>query len=406
MISLPATLDLDKFENFLNKLDRSEHSESLQIPVGNSKFAFGGFAGAIQLVNTWASLNADRKVEIKPSVKSKTEALEDIVEQPHKFTALMMAKQVDLPNEENPNVRNEANLLAKYTIEKQPSYIYGQNRGRLCWYSFVDHSTQGFDRNFYNLSPGFQPSPKGIDRITSVIKSMVEKSSKVAGGGVLPNRKSISSLGRMFYELFINTHEHGSRDFDRNTWIKPATRLIYTYGINLTDTAISNAIEQDEILKNYGERLSTSEHSTRRFVEVSIVDSGLGYCGRWLADHPEEGKIEESDTNQQYQILKKCFQFRSSSTNNEIKGNGLPAVMANLTKLNGFMKIRTNKLCVFRDFANQPFTSNEAENFDFSDWATNKRCSENLTEQPDVRGVAITVLIPLYDLSDAKDLAL
>ncbi|MFK5948539.1 MAG: hypothetical protein QM500_07200 [Methylococcales bacterium] len=405
MISLPASLDLVKIEDFQKKLDKSDRTDSLQIPVGSSKFAFGGFACAIQAVNTWANFNDKRKVIIKPSIKTKNDALEDIIAQPHKFTALMMAKQTELPNEEEPNVRREVNQLAKVAIEKQPSAIYGQNRGRLCWYSFVDHSTKGFDRNFYDIAPGYHPSPKSIEQITSIIKSMVEQSSKVAGGGVLPRQESINNLGRMFYELFINTHEHGSRDVDRKTWIKPATRLIYTYGINLTDNAINNAVDQDVNFKNYISRLSITKNSTRRFVEISIVDSGLGYCGRWLADHPEEGNLKDIDISQQYQILKKCFQFRSSSTKNEIKGNGLSAVMANLTSLNGFMKIRSNKLSVFRDFANQPFTSNEEDSFDFCDWETNEICSNSLTEHPELRGVAITVLIPLYDKTDAKELA-
>ncbi|GHB59236.1 hypothetical protein GCM10008107_05470 [Psychrosphaera saromensis] len=403
MISLPASLDLDKIEDFQKKLDNSDHLDALQIPVGSSKFAFGGFASAIQSVNTWAYFNNERKVVIKPSVKTKNEVLKEIIVQPHKFTALMMAKQTELLKEEAPNVRSEVNQLAKLAIEKQPLEIYGQNRGRLCWYSFVDHSTKGFDRNFYDVTPGYHPSPKSIGQIRSIIKSMVEQSSKVAGGGSLPNKEKINNLGRMFYELFINTHEHGSRDFDRKVWIKPATRVIYSYGINLTDNAISNTVKQEQNFKNYISRLSTTKNSTRRFVEISIVDSGLGYCGRWLADHPNEGDLKDISIKQQYQILKKCFQFRSSSTNNEIKGNGLPAVMANLTNLNGFMKVRSNKLSVFRDFANQPFTSNEEDKFEFSDWETNEVCSNHLTEHPELRGVAITVLIPLYDWTDAKD---
>lgn len=122
-------------------MDKNDRLDALQIPAGSSKFAFGGFASAIQSVNTWANFNEERKVVIKPSVKNKNEVLNDIISQPHKFTALMMAKQIDLPNEEEPNIRNEANQRAKITIEKQPSEIYGQMRGRLCWYPFVDQNT-------------------------------------------------------------------------------------------------------------------------------------------------------------------------------------------------------------------------------------------------------------------------
>lgn len=403
MISLPATLDIDKVEDFQSKLTEGLESDELQLPVGNSNFAFGGFANAIQAVNTWASLNNERKVVIKPSANSKEVVIEKIIEQPHKFTALMMAKKVDLPSEKEPNIRGEANRSAKSAIEAQSNELFGQNRGRLCWYSFVDHSTLGFDRNFYDLSPDFHPSPKSIEQITSVIESMVRQSSKVAGGGILPDIDNINSLGRMFFELFINTHEHGSRDIERKLWLKPATRVIYTYGINLTDDAINNALQNDENLKKYTQKLAITKSSTRRFVELSIVDSGLGYVGRWLADHAGEFSVNDIDVNEQYHILKKCFQFRSSSTSNEIKGNGLPAVMANLTKLNGFMKVRSNKLSVYRDFVNQPFSSNEADSFEFNDWRSSESCSQNITEHNEVRGVSVTVLIPLYDKVSAKD---
>jgi hypothetical protein len=406
MISLPASLNLKKLKEFQEKLVQSHHEGELEIPVGSSKFAFGGLASAIQSVNTWAHLTSLRKVIIRPSVKTKHESLNDIIAQPHKFTALMMAKETELPSENDVNVRHEANLLAKLAIEKQSTEKYGQNRGRLCWYSFVDHSTKGFDRNFYDASLDYHTSPKNIEQITSIIKSMVEKSTSVAGAGVLPKNESINKLGRLFFELFINTHEHGSRGNDRKSWIKPATRVIYTYGINLTESAVKKAIEQDTNFYNYISSLSSTKNSTRRFVEISIVDSGLGYCGRWLADHPDEGELAHININQQYKIFKKCFQFRSSSTNNETKGNGLPAVMANLTGLNGFMKVRTNKLSVFRDFANQPFKSNDSDSFDFCDWETSEACSNGLTEHPELRGVSITVLIPLYDKNETKDFAL
>jgi hypothetical protein len=79
--------------------------------------------------------------------------------------------------------------------------------------------------------------------------------------------------------------------------------------------------------------------------------------------------------------------------------------MVNLTNLNGFMKLRTNKLSLFRDFANQPFTSSENDSSDFCDWETKECCSSGLTEHLNVRGVAITVLIPLYDKLDVTELA-
>lgn len=403
MITLPASLDIAKLEQFIAKLENPTSDTILELPVGSSNFAFGGYAVAVQAVNTWAHANNERRISLKQSAEKKEERLRDIIKNPHKFTAVMMAKTIQDPNDDTADIRKEINALAKKEIEIQSDKLYGQTRGRLCWYSFVDHSTKGFDRNFYSLSTDYYPEPHDIEKITCVIKAMVEQSAKVAGGNTLPSEKNIENLGRMFYEFFVNTHEHGSRGIDRNQWLKPATRLIYTYGINLSGTAINNIMEDDKIINGYISNLESTNKSSRRFVEISIIDSGLGYCGRWLADHPNEGDIDRISISDEYSILKKCFQFRSSSTKSGIKGNGLPAVMANLTLLNGFMRIRSNRLSIYRDFVNHPYRSHSDDIHDFIDWENNTSCPNGLTVHPKARGVSVTVLIPLYDKDESKE---
>jgi hypothetical protein len=403
MLSLPASLEIAKLEEFISKVNSLSELDNIELPVETKNIAFGGYAAAIQAVNTWAFRCSEKRLKFKKSASSQSEQIRDAIRHPHKFAALMIAKAFEEERSEFQPIRHEIYMLAKQSIEAQSSNLYGQNRGRLCWYSFVDHSTKGFDRNFYALSSEYQPTPRHIDHITSIISSMVEKSATVAGGGKLPNEQSVKNLGRMFYELFVNTHEHGSRDIDRSKWLKPATRFIYTYGINLTDEALANVITQDENLKSYISGLEKTNKSTRRFVEISIIDSGLGYCGRWYADNPNTDNFDCGNVESEYKILKKCFQFRSSSTKNEIKGNGLPAVMANLTALNGFMRIRSDRLAVYRDFVNQPFTSYREDSFDFLDWNSKVNCLEKITKNSNVRGVAVTVLIPLYDKLETKE---
>ncbi|WP_225086054.1 hypothetical protein [Pectobacterium colocasium] len=403
MITLPASLDIAKLEQFIAKVDSVSSDTMLELPVGSNNFAFGGYAAAVQAVNTWAYANNERKIFLKHSSENKEERLRDIIRSPHKFTAVMMAKIIKTSHDDIDDIRKEINALAKKEIDNQSEKLYGQNKGRLCWYSFVDHSTKGFDRNFYSVSSEHYPEPHDIEKITHIIKAMVGQSAKVAGGNTLPSEKNIENLGRMFYEFFVNTHEHGSRGMDRSQWLKPATRLIYTYGINLTETAINNITEDDKIIEKYISNLESTKKSSRRFVEISIVDSGLGYCGRWLADHPHEGNIDDISIYNEYNILKKCFQFRSSSTKSGVKGNGLPAVMANLTLLNGFMRIRSNRLSVYRDFVNHPYRSHSDDIYEFIDWENNESCPKGLTAHPKARGVSVTVLIPLYDKDESKE---
>jgi hypothetical protein len=396
MITLPASLQIDKIEDVISKICEAQNNQELELPVASAKFAFGGYAAAIQAVNTWASLNETRAVVVRSSVAELETQLNNVVKAPHKFTAAMMAKSTTLTAPKR-DIKSAINAMAKEAIEGQPTYSHGQQHGRLCWYSFVDHSTKGFDRNFYLTSPDQHAAPQSLEQITNIINSMVEKSSMVAGGAVLPEADNVHELGRMFYELFFNTHEHGSRDKNRNVWLKPATRLIYTYGINLSDDAVSNSINNDEVLKEYLSALQKTNKSTRRFIELSIVDTGLGYCGRWLADNPNDGQLEQLNITDEYEILKKCFKFRSTSSNSLVKGNGLPAVMANLTKLNGFMRVRSNRLALYRDFVNQPFITQETDTYDFMDWDSKKYCTESITKKANVTGVSITILIPLID---------
>lgn len=397
MLQIPASLDMSKLEEFISTVDTAKQSQKLTIPVDTKRIAFGGYATAIQAVNTWAYSEQDRILNFKPSSMANDKQVIEAIEQPHKFTALMMAKMFEKEGHKSPDLRKQIYELAKQKIEKQPQNLYGQNKGRLCWYSFVDHSTKGFDRNFYLSSKLNKPKLRGFDQITNIICAMVKQSAKVAGGGELPSGINIESIGRIFEELFANTHEHGSREQDRTKWLKPATRVIYTYGINLSEKAIQNATKHEEWLSSYLLGLANTKQSTRRFVEISLVDSGLGYYGRWLADHPADCDPDATDINSEYQILKKCFQFRKSSTGKDSKGHGLTAVMQNLTKLNGFIKIRSNRLSIYRDFVNQPFNSSSTDTFDFSDWDSKQSCLKTLSKQANARGVAVTILIPLYD---------
>lgn len=401
MIELPASLSLDKMDSFIRRVKMSDDDQPLLLPVGKRNSAFGGIAIAVQSINTWANLSLNKKLVLKESSMKDADYFTDLINTPHKFTAAMMSKEISFSGTPNISIRRDINILAKEAIESQSDNLFGQQHGRLCWYSFVDHSTKGFDSNFYNNSPSFHSEPKSYEEIRNIISAMVLKSSTVAGGAISLDDDSIDDIGRIFYELFVNTHEHGSRDLNRDKWIKPGNRLIYTYGINLSDEAINNYLINDEVLSEYISSLKQTNVSSRRFIEISIIDSGLGYCGRWLADHSDAGST--LDVDDEYTIIKKCLKFRSSSTDNDVKGNGLPSVMASLTKLNGFMKIRSNRVSIYRDFNTIPYSFEESDDCKFLDWSTKSYCDENITEHSEVRGVSITILVPLIDKNNSKD---
>lgn len=390
MIAFPKSITIDACEKIIKSINQEANVDVVTLPVDTAKYAFGGLASAIQAVMTWGRKSSERQLLLRKSNKVGEEPIEELIRRPHKFTATMFAKSISLDDKNNIDLRPQVYDFAKSAIEKQSSNRYGQQHGSLCWFAFVDHSSKGFDRNFYIHDSENKPEPRHHDQIQAVIHAMVEKSLQVSGGGKPPEGEDLNHLGRIFYELFINTHEHGSRGSIRSEWLKPGVRVVYTYGINLTDKGVKGILENELVLTSY---LKAQTINKSRFIEISIIDSGLGYCDRWRTDYSESNTAKMLAIEEEYQIFKTCFKFRQTSTLKDNKGHGLPVVMDRLTKLKGFIRIRSGRLALYRDFIANPY--NDTDQCEFTDWISKKSANQNLTEMPQVVGIAITLLIPL-----------
>jgi len=306
--TFPKTITIDKCEKLIKELHQNE-VDDLELPAETVRFAFGGLATAIQAINTWCRKSQTRHLFIKNNISTNAEKVDEIIARPHKFSAAMMARSIQISDDPENDIRTEIIQSAIKTLESQSASSFGQSHGGLCWFTFVDHSSKGFDRNFYFIAPDNKPMPRQQAQIESIIKAMIEKSLKTIGGGRNPNDDEIKNFGRMFFELFINTHEHGSRKRSRSEWLKPGMRTIYTNGVNFTAAAATNSSNKLPVLQRYLEQLNHSPLQQRRFVEISIIDSGLGFCGRWLADRPIEGSLENLNHHEEYEIFRRCFHF-------------------------------------------------------------------------------------------------
>jgi hypothetical protein len=390
MITFPKSISIEACEKLLKDINQANSESDLLLPVDTAKYAFGGLALAIQVSIAWGRKSEGRKLLLRESNKPVEDQIDEVIKRPHKFAAAMFAKSILLNEVGNSELRNKVNLVGKNAIERQSVSRYGQQHGGLCWFAFVDHSTKGFDRNFYIDSLEKKPEPRDPAQIQSIIHAMIEKSLTVAGGGKPPEGDDMDHLGRVFFELFLNTHEHGTRGYSRSEWLKPGIRVIYTNGINLSADGVDGTLQGEPVLSNY---LAALNSSRNRFVEISIVDSGLGFWKRWLADSGEINIADTAPIEDEYEIFKKCFQFRQTSTSKNNKGHGLPVVMDRLTKLKGFIRIRSGRLALYRNFIATPYR--DGDKCEFSDWASRGMAIESLTAMSPVEGVAITMLIPL-----------
>ncbi len=388
-MDFPRTITIQASENFLEKLLDTE-SPILELPVETRSFAFGGLASAIQAINTWMRHSSTRMLVLRESASDSEGPINEILCRPHKFAAAMCAKAIFTSADQSIDLRQGIYKRAKEAIESQELSSHGQQRGGLCWFSFVDHSSKAFAPQFYIAHDGQQATPRNAEQIESVIGRMIKETTQVTGGAVLLTAEETASLGRIFYELFLNTHEHGTRGNTRAQWLRPGVRTLYVNAINIDKAAREKMTDAQPALEQYlANELSTER---TRYVEIGIVDSGLGYCDRWRADRGGEIASELSIVDE-YNIFKQCFKFRQTSTSFSSKGNGLPAVMDNLTKLNGFIRIRSGRLALYRDFIQQPFEGDG--DCHFNNWTSQASVEDSPIALSKVSGVAITIMVPL-----------
>ncbi|WP_339892034.1 hypothetical protein [Neptuniibacter pectenicola] len=382
MITLPKTLTVDACENVIEQLQKKPNSQ-LQLSVDTKFWAFSGLASAVQCSLTWGRNSECRELYLKPSTRGIEADFEDILNRPHKFAAAMFASHI-FSGQKN-DVRNDFYSCASSRIDQQQKSQSGINRGELSWFIFIDHSSKGFDRNFYQQKQDLLPAPRQMDQVKSVIGAMMKKS--LPGASLLPSDDAKDQIGRVFYELFLNTHEHGSRELNRSKWIKPGLRVIYTNGITLTPEGVDGTVKADPVLSKFVEK----KEGRSKYMEISMIDSGMGFLKRWRADRPSEHFDDSLEG--EYSVFKKCFSFRQSSSGLDHKGNGLSAVMERLTNLNGFMKIRSGRLSLYRNFVSSPYQPGDS--CDFYDWKTELPARDGLTDYSPVVGAAVTILIPL-----------
>ncbi|MBM1197250.1 hypothetical protein [Pseudomonas weihenstephanensis] len=393
-LNFSTDLTIDSCEEFIAKLADAPQEAPLYLPVEVSNSHFGGVAAAIQAINTWGRSREYREIIVGGNPADADDLVREAVSKPHKFCASMLSKRITDSNAST-DLRPIVNRAASEIIEGQGKSKFGQQRGPLCWFAFVDHSTKGFDKNFYTHPQNEKPQPRQLAQIETVIRSMVNKSIDIMGATKQLAEEDMSHLGRIFFELFMNSHEHGTKDKTRSDWLKPGQRVIYSNGINLPKAAIDKRAQTEKGLSLYLQS-QNNQNNRRRFIEISIIDSGLGYYKRWCADQSDQSDQETNDNiNHEYSILKRCFTSRQTSSANVNKGHGLPVVMDRLTKLNGFMRVRSGRLSLYRDFVTQPYVPDDP--CEFFDWTTEQPAQAELTPMLPVVGVSVTFLIPLEE---------
>lgn len=228
-------------------------------------------------------------------------------------------------------------------------------------------------------------------------------------GAIQERRDQLTSV---LWELFKNTHDHGRRNVDAMVPLDTSVRGIFFRfydAQHIKDQLSKLKPEAQSQAERYAAFLlretplheGVRERRTRNvsgFLELTVFDSGPGLAATWLRDE----SIAERSIADQIAAVHSCFGKGYSSLDQEERGFGLWKVLRELRKLKGLIRVRTNRVHIYREFARLPsYRLTMVHGIErpvdrLFDWQKGLTESAD-TRYPNIEGALVSVLVPLGD---------
>lgn len=269
------------------------------------------------------------------------------------------------------------------------------------------------------LPPQLYPPPQGTrvasrDEFVHLVDQLIKAVTAEANirGAITKNRERLTTI---LHELFKNTHDHARTTVDKQplrlSIRGPYARFYPADQLGYTAPPIQKDEHGDEILPNLNQaerfasyfiRPRTANNKRpitapdRQFLgllELSVFDTGPGFAATYMKE-----AFLGSSAKEQFEAVLGCFATGKSATGDESRGYGLWKVLRDLRALKGFIRVRTNRVHVYRDFAwyGDMFLRSDivAPQERMMDWR--RGITQKITEgYPDMQGAHVSVLIPL-----------
>lgn len=363
--------------------------ERLRLPVRPHEWWLGGELALIELAITWAR-NTENSVLAthvppadNPTAEDPAGQLASMARRMFGFVALMMAQEIlDRTQDPNRSLRPNAYDQCRQVVEKMFRPISEFDLGDKVFLICVDHSTQWKIPSLYSDLENV----RDLIAFTVLARELLERTKlKKSLPSPVPEQ-SIRRIGAILHELFENTDKFAKTDHDEVPW-RRSVRGLSVEGHGKSEDQLTRIGKGNAALQGYFESVKKKKAQTlQHFLEITVFDSGIGLARRWLkANWSRQLKLED-----EYAACMACLTKNSTSAPERGRGLGLAEVMTILNNLDGFLKLRTGRLSLYRDFATKHLQSpTDVELRDFPS------CSAVLTELAAVFGTHYQILIPV-----------
>jgi hypothetical protein len=396
MIKIGNEISTAQLESYYNKIFSSKGKNylDLQIPTKPKFIGFGALSAFFQFLITWRRLENCGRLIV--DVNDDDDEISGTIKQYYGFVASVLAWDKGIINK---NGRDLKLLFRKHNAELVAHFLASDfetaSRGDSILFPFFDHIEikRGLLPIIYKN--GVLQNEIEFENVTDRVIEITTKNNAVAKKSF---RSLFKELNAILYELFDNTNKWARHSFTGKI-LSPSARGVYAKFYKLEPTNV-NAYTTSTGLQKYFKqiqqkgRTGTSEYYKYvTFLEISVFDSGSG-----LAQNFEKKDLASMTLKEEYSSLIKCLTKHTTSHTDhgdiESRGLGLHRIMELLNAKQGFMKVRSGRMSLYRDFISHPMyaSKDSPPNYVLADWDSD---STNPKGRDKAEGTLITILIPL-----------
>ncbi|TBW35038.1 hypothetical protein E0E54_13045 [Azotobacter chroococcum] len=345
-LNIKSDLTLSSIEEYLAEVTDSEDIK-IRLPL---KIKFGGGVGVeaalIQLIATWARSQENPVFHTYVERDDREKGFSKICESFFGITALALSRNIFCSDGTTQVNKSEALTPAKPRMDalKKLDFQSAFKGLRVNLPCIKSGSFSGLIEPLYS-----NETVASQARFKEIISKSFEAAmpQKTANWAISESVKSRISLA--VRQLFLNTDQHARNDELGNEYIRD-TRGILINVTSYTKSESASLAGQNKTLGNYlevaFEKIKGEEGL--RFLEISILDGGPGFSGRWLSKAGRAISFEDESKS-----VLCCFQKHSSTKNNQSSGNGLDIVLNILHEFNGWFRLRTGRVVIEKAFSSK-----------------------------------------------------
>lgn len=361
----------------------------LRIPHRLQGDDLGGLAASLQVIATWARRNPNGRLQTYVKQSEVEAGLQSLIDSDHGLFAVLMAPRVVDRN--GGDIVLRARHMAIQRLDRIDDFP-GARRGSQALIAAADHTSRSTPSALYT-SPS---SPLG-GRLRSelAMSKVVEQFGELTQVGASSKREflaNVAPIAQIIHELLDNTHRYARHEADGLTSVQPSVRLVRAEAIGQTRSQLVERAKEQPRLRAYLEHDSHESvlhrnsvgPGMRRFLELSVLDTGPGIAARRLL---ELGGGDES-VKSELGALTDCLRKHVTTSSNTARGLGLDHVQSTLTNLRGYIRIRSGRIELTRNFISSPYIPGEDQE---STWETTRVQEQH---HKHAAGSLVTMLIP------------